>query len=187
MDNEITVMINCDRNKLINDLLSQGFKKKDNYFCYDTYMLKNNIDKSNMNILDILKECVIVRNIGNFKHLLTYKIKEYDKDNNIINQKKINLKIDDYKDGINFLKVIGYSLFINIYDEILVYEKDSFEICIQYVNDKYLMIEIEVNEKYKSVDEIINKLKMIDIDYDDSNYYVKKAELVYKDIYLNNN
>ena len=172
MDNEITVMINCDRDKLVSDLLRQGFKKIDSYFCYDKYMVKNNIDIDNMKILDILKECVIVRNIGNFKHLLTYKIKEYDKDYNIINQKKVNLKINDFKEGINFLELIGYSLFI--------------EICIQYVNDKYLMIEIEVNDKYKCVDELIVKLKSIDIDYDDGSYYVKKAQLVYEDTYLNN-
>lgn len=186
MDNEITVMIKCDRDKLISDLLRQGFKRIDNYFCYDKYMVKNNVDIDNMNILDILKECVIVRNIGNFKQLLTYKIKEYDKDNNIINQRKVNLKINDCKEGINFLELIGYSEFIDIYDEILVYEKEGFEICIQYVNDKYLMIEIEVNDKYKSVDELITKLESIEIDYDDRDYYVKKAELVYNDVYLNN-
>ena len=65
----------------------------------------------------------------------------------------------------------------------MVYEKDGLELAIEYVNDKYLFIEVEANQKYDTIDKMKNALEEVGIEYDKSNYFQKKALLIFKDKY----
>lgn len=47
-------------------------------------MIEENIDILNMTNLDILKKCVLVRNIVDIKKELLYKYKKYDSNGDII-------------------------------------------------------------------------------------------------------
>lgn len=189
-EDEITVIVNDRYEELIDKILNRGFKKIDDYMIYDKYMLYKDIDiKSNISDMDILKiisNCVLIRSIDDRKHFITYKYKEYDNDCNIIRQGKCDCKIDNPPEGMELVKCLGYDReLIRIDDHIVVYEKDGLELAIEYVNDKYLYIEVEANEKYNTVMKMKDALEELGIGYDRSNYFQKKALIIYKDKYNN--
>ena len=144
--------------------------------------MKNDVDLD-INPLDILKKCILIRSFDNKKHLLVYKYKEYDENENIINQGKSQVQVVNREDAKTFLKTIGYKELISIVDNIEVYEKNGLEICIEEVNEKYLFIEIEENDKYNTIEKMIEALNNTKIDYDKSNYFVKKAKIIFEEKY----
>lgn len=88
-----------------------------------------------------------------------------------------------YEDEITVMVYDGCEELIRIDDHIVVYEKDGLELAIEYVNDKYLFIEVEANLKYDTVDKLKDALEKVGIEYDKSNYFQKKALLIFKDKY----
>ena len=180
---EITVKVNSTYNKLHKDLLKSGFKIVDKYSCFDTYMIDDNIDISNMKDLDILDKCILVRDIMPHMKLLTYKKKIYDEFENIIKQSKIEVKIDNVDTAIKLMEAINYKKLIEIEDNLVVYSNDKLEIAVQLVNNKYLFIEMEdeghfTNKKYSNINDMIKDFEKINIDYDRTNYFVKKAQII---------
>ena len=115
---------------------------------------------------------------------LTYK--EYDENENIINQGKSKVQVINREDAKTFLNTVGYKELIRVIDNIEVYEKDGLELCVEDVNDKYLFIEIEENEKYNTIEKMIKALDDTKIDYDKNNYFVKKAKIIFEEKYRNN-
>ena len=182
LENEITVKINTSKEDLINFLNNNNYKKIDSYIVDDIYYVKSDIDLD-LNPLDIFKKCILVRSISDKKHYLLYKYKEYDENENIINQGKSKVEVVNREDAKVFLETAGYKELIKVVDYIDVYEKDGLEINVEEVNNKYLFIEIEENKKYNSVEKLIQALENTNIDYDKSNYFVKKAKIIFEDKY----
>lgn len=179
---EITVKINCSKEELLKYLKNNNFINKENYVMEDIYYVKKDYDL-NKDILDILNNCILIRNIGNKRLYYVYKYKEYDENKNILKDGKSKVEIKDISSAKIFLENIGYKKFIKIKDEITVYRKDDIELAVEYVNDKHLYIEIEETKKYNTIDKLIAKLDEYNIDYDKSNYFVKKAEITYNETY----
>lgn len=175
---EITVKVNSNYDKLYSDLKRMGFKKIKQTIMYDTYMIDKNIDISNMKDLDVLSKCVIVRNIDDY-NAFVYKIKEYDEYENIISQSKIECKIESVNSGIKLLEMINYKELLNIKSELIFYSNDKLNILVQIVNDDFILIEME-DENFDNVEDMINAFSNLDIDYDRSNYFVKKAQIILK-------
>lgn len=173
---EITVKVNSNYNKLNSDLERIGFKKTKQTIMYDTYMIDKNIDISNMKDLDILSKCIIVRSVDDYNAFI-YKIKEYDEYENIISQSKIECKIDNTNNGIKFMNMINYKELLNIKSELIFYKREDLDILVQIVNDDFILIEME-DDKFNNVDDMINAFSKLDIDYDKSNYFVKKAQII---------
>ena len=181
-EKEITVSVNTSKKDFIKYLEDNNYNKIDSYIVDDMYYVINDIDLD-MNPLDILKKSILIRSIDDKKHLLVYKYKEYDDNENIINQGKSQVQVNNKKDAKTFLKTIGYKELISIVDNIEVYEKNGLEICIEEVNEKYLFIEIEENDKYNTIEKMIEALNNTKIDYDKSNYFVKKAKIIFEEKY----
>ena len=173
---EITVKVNSSYEKLHSDLERIGFKKTKQTIMYDTYMIDKNIDISNMNDLDILSKCIIVRSVDDYNAFI-YKIKEYDEFENIVSQKKIECKIDDINSGIKFMEMINYKELLNIKSELIFYSNNDLDILVQIVNDSFILIEME-DENFDNIQDMINAFSKLDIDYDKSNYFVKKAQII---------
>ena len=76
VDNEITVLVTSNYEKLHNKLLENNFGIKEEYELNDTYMINKKTDVSNCNILDLLKQCILVRDIVGIKKELLYKYKK---------------------------------------------------------------------------------------------------------------
>ena len=185
---EITVKVNWSFEKLNEYLLSNDFKIVDKYDLYDRYMINKDFDITNMKDLDILDKCILARKIGDSKKCLTYKSKKYDKNENIINQSKVDCIVENLDAAIKFMKSIGYKVLFKIYDKLTVYSNGNIEICVQNVNDKYLMIEMEntsdktKNHHYDNIEDMIRDFDKIGIDYDKSNYFVKKAQIILNEV-----
>ena len=76
METEITVLVKSDYETLQKELEEKGFQIDEEYILNDVYMLDERIDISNMSYLEILKNCILVRNIIGFEMELLYKYKK---------------------------------------------------------------------------------------------------------------
>lgn len=184
-ENEITVTINMSKKDLISFFDINNYKKVDNYIVDDIYYVPNDVDLD-VNPLEVLKKCILIRSIDDKKHYLMYKYKEYDENENIIKQGKSKVQVTSKDDASSFLKTIDYKELIRIVDHVEVYEKDRLQICVENVNDKYLFVEIEENEKYNTIPKMIYALDSTKIKYDKSNYFVKKAKIIFEEKYRKN-
>ena len=140
-ENEITVTINMSKKDLISFFDINNYKKVDNYIVDDIYYVPNDVDLD-VNPLEVLKKCILIRSIDDKKHYLMYKYKEYDENENIIKQGKSKVQVTSKDDASSFLKTIDYKELIRIVDHVEVYEKDRLQICVENVNDKYLFVSL---------------------------------------------
>lgn len=187
IEKEFTVRVNCSFDELNKDLLNKGFKEVEEYEVNDTYFIKDNVDVFNTPILDLLKQYVLFRYIPGVTKKLIYKCKDYDMSGNILKQGKTECEVLDENNAIEFMKIIGYKELINVYDKCIVYSDNNIEIIVQLVNNKYIFIEMEdkddESKKFNNIQEMIDNFKKYNFKYDDTNYFVKKAELVFNDTY----
>lgn len=190
-ENEITVKVNTTYDKLHNILLENNFIKKEEYTVKDTYMINKEIDITKLNDLEVLKQCILVRDVVDIEKSLVYKNKEYDSEGNIIKQSKIKCPILDIDKGIKFMEEINYIKLFNIIDKCIVYVNNDNELVVELVNDKYVLIELEsnpeyINKKYTCCLDMINELNSYNLPIDKTNYFVKKAVLVLNDTVRSN-
>lgn len=181
--NEITVKVNTTYDKLHDILLKNNFIIKEEYTVKDTYMINKEINITKLNDLEVLKQCILVRDVVDIEKSLVYKNKEYDSEGNIIKQSKIKCPILDIDKGIKFMEEINYIKLFNIIDKCIVYVNNDNELVVELVNDKYIFIELEsnpeyINKKYTCYLDMINELNSYNLPIDKTNYFVKKAVLV---------
>ena len=136
-----------------------------------------------MKSLDILKKCVLVRDIVGILKQLLYKYKKYDSNGDIIEQGKIKCPVTDINKAMEFMNAIGYEKLFDIHDKCIVFANDKTELVVQLVNDKYIFIEMEsepqyINRKYENVEELKDDICSYNLSIDKSNFFVKKAELI---------
>lgn len=190
-ENEITVKVNTTYDKLHDILLKNNFIIKEEYTVKDTYMINKEIDITKLNDLEVLKQCILVRDVVDIEKSLVYKNKEYDSEGNIIKQSKIKCPILDIDKGIKFMEEINYIKLFNIIDKCIVYVNNDNELVVELVNDKYIFIELEsnpeyINKKYTCYLDMINELNSYNLPIDKTNYFVKKAVLVLNDTVRSN-
>ena len=73
METEITVLVKTDYEKLKQELEQNGFSIKEEYIVNDTYLVNSAINILNMDSLDILKNCILVRYVVGIEKELLYK------------------------------------------------------------------------------------------------------------------
>ena len=189
--NEITVKVNTTYDKLHDILLKNNFIIKEEYTVKDTYMINKEINITKLNDLEVLKQCILVRDVVDIEKSLVYKNKEYDSEGNIIKQSKIKCPILDIDKGIKFMEEINYIKLFNIIDKCIVYVNNDNELVVELVNDKYVFIELEsnpeyINKKYTCYLDMINELNSYNLPIDKTNYFVKKVVLVLNDTVRSN-
>lgn len=186
-EKEITVLVLTSFDNLNDILKTQGFKEKERYRVCDTYMINKDHYDKNMKTLDILKLCVLVRDVKGIEKKLLYKYKEYDSNGDILYQTKTSCTIEDIQSAIKFMEVVGYKTLFTIDDLNIVYENNDMEIAVQLVNEKYIFIEFEYhdgkNKKYASIEKLKSQFNKLSLPILENNYFIKKAELIYNDIY----
>lgn len=189
-ENEITVLVNSELNDIKEYLSNLGFKVMEEYCVNDIYMI-NKCYVDNEHSLELLKKCVLIRNIideSGSKKFLTYKYKEYNDKEEIIKQGKINVKVDSIDNSRKLLEALNFEKLISINDNLTVYSNGVDEIVLQYVNNKHIYIEIEdkcnyIDKKYSSIEEMIDVIKKYNIPIKDDNYFVKKAYIELSEVY----
>lgn len=187
LETEITVLVTVDYETLEKELKQNSFVKKEEYTVNDVYMIDNKIDISNMNNLDILKKCILVRNIEGFAKELLYKYKKYDDNGDILEQGKVRCPITNIPKAIQFMKAINYKELFKVHDKCIVYANSKSELIVQLVNDKYIFVEMEnkcefIDRVYNNVDELKEDICSYNLSIDKSNFFVKKAEMILNEI-----
>lgn len=180
---EITVRVNVSYEKLEEELKRNNFIKKEEYIVNDSYLINSLINITDMKSLDILKKCVLVRDIVGILKQLLYKYKKYDNNGDIIEQGKIKCPVTDINKAMEFMNATGYEKLFDIHDKCIVFANDKTELVVQLVNDKYIFIEMEsepqyINRKYENVEELKDDICSYNLSIDKSNFFVKKAELI---------
>ena len=187
METEITVLDKTDYETLKKELKTYGFQEKEKYTVNDVYLIDGTIDILKMKSLDILKNCVLVRDIVGIEKDLLYKYKKFDTNGDIIEQGKVECPIIDVDKAIQFMKMIKYKKLFNIVDNCVVFANDTTELVVQLVNSKYIFIEMEskceyIKKEYKNVNDLKNELCRYNLSIDSSNFFVKKAEIILNEI-----
>ena len=187
METEISVLVKADYETLQKELKENNFLLKEEYVVNDIYMIDENFDISNMSYLDILKKCILVRDIVGFEKVLLYKYKKYAENGDILEQGKVRCPITDVDKAVKFMEAIHYKRLFDISDNCIVYANDKSELVVQLVNDKYIFIEMEstgdyIDREYKDVEEMKSDLLSYNLSIDESNFFVKKAEITLKEI-----
>ena len=191
MEKEITVSVTTDYETLEKELNEYNFTKKEEYMVNDIYLINDDLDLFKMKKLDILKKCILIREVENIEKELLYKYKKYDLNGNILEQGKVKCPIIDIDKAIDFMNAINYKELFKINDKCIVFGNDKTELVVQLVNDKYIFIEMESegsfnDRKYANIDEMIEDLFSYNLSIDKSNIFVKKAEIILNEI-LNSN
>ena len=159
---EITVKCYNSLDEADKILKSKGFKIKESYQLNDIYMKKSTQKLCKRNILKVLSNSILIRDIICVDHenkMLTYKKKEY-KNGKVTSEEKFNIKIDDIDNAYKFFLQIGFEKLVDVKSRLTVYEKDDYEICFQNVENLGLLIEVEDKSNYNNVsNEEIIKIK----------------------------
>lgn len=180
--NEITVKITCPLEELYRILEGKGFKIIDKFTMDDKFMILKTTNLKEENSREILSKAILIRDIIGYMEKrktkkITFKNKQFDSQGNILSQNSINCDVTNIEDAIRIFQAIGYYQVMEIIEDDIVYEKDGFQLAIKDIKNGAKLIEVETDEIYDTIDKLKMKLKESQIPIDESDYFVKKAEL----------
>ncbi len=179
--NEITVRVQCSEKDLIKILKEDSFVLKSEYYAKDIFLIPKNIDISRTATREILNRAILLREfqgISSNKHKMkiTFKHKDINEKGEILSQSSTNCEVTNIHDAQKLFESIGYKELMIIEEKHFAYCKNEFEIIVKIISDDNILIESELNEYYKTIDELKNVISTTKIPFDKSNYFVKKAE-----------
>ena len=182
-NNEITVRAKYTDEKLDEFLSESGFRKLNKYYFTDVFLIPSEINIYNNNVRDILKKAILLREAKGItsnknSKKITFKQKNINEDGEIISQSAIKCSIDSIEDAKKLFCAIGYREIMKINEIHSTYEKDHFKLIIKKnIDNNYTLIEAEINEYYKTIDELKKKINEIKECVDLSDFFIKKAEI----------
>lgn len=183
-DNEITLKIKGNLDEFYSDIENKEFKIVHEFSMDDTYFVPKILNLKEISTREILSKAVLVRKIigktsRKVSQKITFKIKEFDTDGNILNQDSINCEVLDIQSAKKLLKAIGYKEIMNIQEDDRVYESAGFRFAVKDIRNGDNLIEAEIgeNEDVDTVEELVEKVANFKIPVYLDNYFVKKAEV----------
>ncbi len=181
-ENEVTVRVLCSNDELVNYLRKQGFKSGREFSLDDYYYIPSSLNIDNMSAREILSKAIILRYIvddGKIIQKITYKIKDINKNGDIINQRAINCDVKNIEDAKKIFEALDYYEIMNIKENDIIYYKNNFELAIKYIEKGDILIEIETepNTKWDTVENIKSIISEINLPIEKDNYFIKKAEI----------
>ena len=181
-ENEVTVRVLCSNDELVNYLRKQGFKSGREFSLDDDYYIPSSLNIDNMSAREILSKAIILRYIvddGKIIQKITYKIKDIDKNGDIISQRAINCDVQNIEDAKKIFEALDYYEIMNIKENDIIYYKNNFELAIKYIEKGDILIEIETepNTKWDTVENIKSIVSEMNLPIEKDNYFIKKAEI----------
>ena len=185
MSNEITEKLKCNIEEISEKLEKNNFTVVEKFYLHDKYFIHKALNLKNLTSREILSKAILLRNfdeeIPNIKqYKFTFKRKQIDNDGTILKQDKVECEIANIEDGEKFLKAIGYTEIINIKEHDIVYEKNGLKIALIDIENGDKLIEVETvddNKELDTIEKVKQKIEKLNIPIDESNYFVKKAEI----------
>lgn len=181
-NNEITVKLKCTYEELEIILKKQCFKELDKYNTTDIFLIPNEIDIMKETSREILKKAILLREFNGIttsrnSKKITFKIKDINEKGEILSQSSIKCSIDSIEDAKELFKNIGYKEIMKIDELHTSYERDGLKLIVKKnISTNVILIEIETNEKYQTIEQLKQEINKLGIPFDTSNYFVKKAE-----------
>ncbi len=180
-ENEITVRVQCSEEELKKILNKDKFILNNEYYAKDIFMIPQNIDISKVTTREILSKAVLLREfqgISSDKHKMkiTFKHKKINEKGEILQQNSINCEVTNIQDAKNIFNCIGYKEIMMIKERHFSYNKNEFKIIVKILSKNNILIEAETNEKYRTIEDLKKAINNTNIPFDDTNYFVKKAE-----------
>lgn len=178
--NEITVKITCSKEKLENILKKEGFKKLHIYNSTDVFLVPKEVNIFKENTRDILSKAILLRksegiNVEKHRERITFKSKNIDNCGKILSQYSVNCDVKNIEDAKELFEHIGYKQIMKIDEQHISYIRDNLKLVIKARENK-ILIEIETNEFYNDISVLEKEINKLNIPFEHSNYYVKKAE-----------
>ena len=185
VNNEITLRIKGDMEQFKQSLKEKGYEEKGHFILYDTFMMPEKLEIDKMETREILAKAIIIRKVEDItknevRQDIVYKIKKFNEQGEILEQKSIRLKILNCEDAEKFMEAIGYTKLMNIIEKDYVYEKKGFSLATKEVIGGDNMIEVETelrDARYDTVRKLQDKLKQERLPLDFTDCFVKKAEV----------
>ena len=173
-ENEITVRAQCSEDELKKILNGDKFILNNEYYAKDIFMIPRDIDIFKVATREILSKAILLREfqgISSDKHKMkiTFKRKEINEKGEILQQDAINCEVLNIQDAKELFNCIGYKEIMTIKEKHFSYCKGEFKIIVKILSENNILIEAETNKEYRTIDKT-------NIPFDNSNYFVKKAE-----------
>lgn len=182
--NEITVKIKGKIEHLYSTLKEQNYKIVDRFHMDDTYFIPKDINLSSMTEREILAKAILIRKITRENSVkitkcITFKIKEFDNNGDILRQEAINCDVVSIEDAKRLLSAVGYLEIMNIKENDIVYKKGEVSFAIKDIENGDNLIEIETEDKdgLRTIEELKETINKLNIPIEKDNYFVKKAEI----------
>ncbi len=181
-NNEITVRIKGDISEFYKIIKNKGFKNVDSFKLDDYFYIPKDLEIEKMTTRQILSKAVLIRKImqdNKIMKRITFKKKEIDDNGNILNQENIDCSILDMEEAKMLLQAMGYKEIMAITENDLQFIKDDFQIFVKEVvnGDNLIEVELGFNENFDTLEQIIEKLKELELPIYTDNLFVKKAEI----------
>lgn len=179
--NEITVRVTCSKEELEEKLKKQGFKEVHRYKSTDIFLVPKELEIKKENTRYILSKAILLRKskgitVDKSRERITFKRKNINDSGEILSQYSVNCDVLNLQDAEELFKHIGYKRIMKIDEEHTSFKKGNLKLVIKYRKENNILIEIETNEFYKDIQELKKAINKIDIPFDHSDYFVKKAE-----------
>lgn len=180
--NEITVKVTGTKKELISILEEKNFIPGRTFSLDDYYFIPNNLDINNTSTRDILTKAIIIRDIFEnniYIKKMAYKIKHFDKNGNILEQKSINCTITNIEEAKDLLTAIGYKEIMNIKEYNIIYSKNKLELAIKEVINGDILIEVETepNTEFNTIDKLKTTISNLELPILPNQFFIKKAEI----------
>ena len=180
-ENEITVRVQCSEDELKKILAKDKFILNNEYYAKDIFMIPKDIDIFKVTTRESLSRAIILRKfqgISSNKHKMkiTFKHKKINEKGEILQQDAINCEVLNIQDAKNIFDCIGYKEIITIKEKHFSYYKGDFKIIVKILSENNILIEAETNKEYRTVEKLKKEINNTNIPFDNSNYFVKKAE-----------
>lgn len=145
-ETEITVEVFDNIDSIDDVLKSQGYEICRVFDLYDYYYSKYSTEElKSMTYNEMIANSFLIRNVckDELKQLLTYKKKEFDKNNNVISEEKVNCNIDNVDNALKLFDLAGLNMWNKMLQHISVYKKGDIEFAVQHIDGLGTFIEYE--------------------------------------------
>ena len=183
--NEITLKIKGTIEDFQKILKEKGYINTEHFILYDTFMILNSLDIAKMSTREIISNAIIIREVediceNEIRKNVIYKIKKFNENGEIIEQKTIRMKIFDCLEAEIFFQTIGFKKIMNITEEDYGYQKGNIDLMTKDIKNGDKMIEVETQDNIKSlntIDGLKETLKAENLPLDFKDCFIKKAEI----------
>ena len=157
-ETEITVQIFDNIENVKKQLELQGFKIVKPFIMHDYYYTSIESDLKNMKFKTIIGNSFLVRHLVNTingeditTNYLIYKNKIFNDLEDVVEEEKIQTKIENHLNAVKILELSGFKPYIINKSQNFVYKKGSIEFALQNVENLGVFIELEELEDMQNL------------------------------------